>query len=459
MSSPVFPIRECYCPAHFGNSYEAMWPREMAAYLAEMKWWGFNRYADWITTTDVCDPYESDAYWALAHELLDRKKRAFRAAQKLGLGLNLIVTLNHVYLDQVRPEYAATKEPRIFGQLICPSHDEARRIILSNFERWFEDFARSGIRLSAITAFAYDYGGCACERCKPWMLTFARLFKQVHAIAEKHHPGVEPWACSWWWTPEEHELFNQWAANEAPGWLKAMTLHIEYGKTCFKEVVLPEGCRKLAFTHIGYGDNSQVRDIYAKRGAVVAPTRLPSTLEDIAARGAEGFQAYSEGVFDDANKALLAGLGSGKFASAEDALAAYAQRYFNAAGDQARRWAQWMVPWGDRTQPPLPQAAREFDQLAQSAPATWRVEHWRSKVKLEALDRQIGEPGENEWTEEKLRLVGAFWAEQENLQRHVYRLGPVRHVFTRKFHPPAWYDSWMIATASASDRGEMLAEA
>src|SRR6188472_2863044 len=56
-----FPIRECYCPAHFGNSYEAMWPREMEAYLAELKWWGFNRYSDWITTTDIRSPYTSDA--------------------------------------------------------------------------------------------------------------------------------------------------------------------------------------------------------------------------------------------------------------------------------------------------------------------------------------------------------------------------------------------------------------
>ena len=23
---PSFAVRECYCPAHFGNAYEAMWP-------------------------------------------------------------------------------------------------------------------------------------------------------------------------------------------------------------------------------------------------------------------------------------------------------------------------------------------------------------------------------------------------------------------------------------------------
>ncbi len=125
-------VRECYCPAHFGNSYEAMGPREMAAYLAEIKAFGFNRYGDWITTTDVCDPYASDATWDLAKEQLDRKKRAFRAAQDLGLKLNLIVTPNHVYLDQLRPAYAAEKGQRVFGQLVCPSHAEGRKVMATN---------------------------------------------------------------------------------------------------------------------------------------------------------------------------------------------------------------------------------------------------------------------------------------------------------------------------------------
>jgi len=41
--------------------------------------------------------------------------------------------------------------------------------------------------------------------------------------------------------------------------------------------------------------------------------------------------AYSEGTFDDINKALLAGLGSGNFESSKEVLEAYAQRYFNAS--------------------------------------------------------------------------------------------------------------------------------
>ena len=454
-SAAAFPIRECYCPAHFGNAYEAMGPREMAAYLAEMKWMGFNRYGDWIATTDVCNPYTSDATWDLAKEQLDRKKKAFRAAQNLGLGLNLIVTPNHVYLDQVRPEYAAKKGQRIFGQLVCPSDPGARALILGNFERWFDDFAGAGLRLGAFTAFAYDYGGCGCEKCRPWILTFARLMREIHGIARRRHPDIEPWFCSWWWTPEEHAQFNEWAAREAPGWLRAMTLHIEYGQARPKDVAVPEGCRRLAFVHIGYGDRRDCA-VYGRQGAVVAPNRLPETLRELRRLGLDGFQAYSEGVFDDANKMLLAGLGSGRFADAETALRAYALRYLCDGETRAAEWARWLVPWGSGRTVPLPAAAEELERLAREARPSWRVEHWRVKVRLETLDRAIAVPKPDGWTKEKLALADEWWAVQERLYRDVYRLGPVRHVLNPRFMPAAWHDSWRKATEAAAGGGALM---
>lgn len=454
-NSLVFPVRECYCPAHFGNSYEASGSREMAAYLAEMKAVGFNRYGDWMTTTDICNPYTSDAAWDLAKEQLDRKKKAFRAAQALGLKLNLIVTPNHVYLDQLRPDLAAKKTPKIFGQLICPSHPEARQIILRNYERWFDDLADAGLRLSAFTAFAYDYGGCACDKCRPWILTFARLMKEIHAVALKRHPDLEPWFCSWWWTPEEHAQFNEWAAQEAPGWLKAMTMHIEYGQTRPKDVPVPAGCRKLAFVHIGYGDQRD-SEVYGRQGAVVAPRRLPETLRELRRLGFEGFQAYSEGFFDDANKALLAGLGSGQFTAADGVLRAYAQRHFNASPERAADWAKWLAPWGERRKVALPAAAEEFARLADGMKPTWRLEHWRIKVELEVLDRAIGTPKPTEWTPDKLKLAERWFATQERLYREVYRLGPVRHVLNPRFMPPAWHDSWGKANAATAKAGTLM---
>ncbi len=450
------PIREAYCPAHFGNAYEAMWPREMAAYLAEMKHWGFNRYGDWMTCTDVCNPYASDAFWNLPMEQFERKKTAFRAAQALGMDVDLVVTPNHVYIDQLRPDLLAVKKPQVFGQLLCPSHPEARAIIHENFDRQFRDLAESGVRLSSFTAFAYDYGGCACGKCNPWIVTWARVMHEIHGIARRYFPDIEPWFCAWWWTAEEHALVNEWAAREAPGWLKAVVFHIPYGQTRFADVPVPEGCRRLAFVHIGYGDVAGNGDIYTKFGAVVASRRLPDTLRDIGAMGAEGFQAYSEGTFDDVNKAILAGIASGSHADAESALRAYAGRYFAASPARAERWAAWLAPWGDRASVDLDAAMQGFEALARPATPCWRLEHLLSKLVLEQLDRQIGTEGE--WDARRLALVDAFWAEQEHLQRDIYRLGPVRHVFARKFQAPRWYESWS-AVAGAGAAGKMQAEA
>jgi len=69
---------------------------------------------------------------------------------------------------------------------------------------------------------------------------------------------------------------------------------------------------------------------------------VPATLDPIAGQGATGFQAYSEGVHDDVNKALLAGLASGKARTADEALREYAAGYFGAVPEDAAAWARWL---------------------------------------------------------------------------------------------------------------------
>jgi hypothetical protein len=448
-----FPIREIYCVNHFGNAYECMTPREMAAYLAELRHWGFNRYADWLTATDVRNPYRESFLPDLGQTLLDRKKQAFKAAQSRGFALNCVVTPNHVYLDQLRTELSATTSDRISGQLLCPSRPDARRVILENAGNWFRDLAESGIRLSTITGSPYDYGGCACDRCSPWLLTFAGLMREVHAIAERYHVGIEPWFSTWWWTNDEYSLLNDWCATQAPGWLKGLAIHVDYDQTSLPDVPVPIGCRKLAFLHVGYSDTRTNNDIYAKHGPVIAPDRIPRTIERIATQGVEGFQAYSEGIYDDCNKALLGALSAGRDGTAADVLARYAGRYFASDPATAARWSAWLCQWGNRAGVDLPASQAEFDSLAGRAAPSWRLEQWRSKLTLETLDRSIGSPtGPSDWTPQKLDRVEQFWREHEHLARDVYRLGPTRGIFAPQFAAPAWYTSWLKHQTFAASR-------
>jgi len=454
MDTPAFAVRELYAPAHFGNSYEVMGEREMRDLLAEAAHWGFNRYGDWFDTIDCSDPF-ADPHHNLARALWERKKANFRSAQSLGLACDLIITPNHVYADQCLPDLAATKASRVFGQLICPSKPKAREIILRNYENLFADLAKAGVCLSGICPGPYDYGGCACDDCEPWILTFAQLMREIYAIGERHHPGLEAHFVGWWWSDEEHRLFAEWADREAPGWVKSLYLHIPYGATDVSGVPLPAGCERRAFVHIGYAEEASPRDVYGHLGPVIAADRLTQTVADLRAHGCTGWMAYSEGVSDDVNKALLAGMSAGRLGDADGVLAAYAQRYFDADAQAAKLWAHWLKSWGRPFEVDVEEAAPTLVRLVQLSPESlWRLRQWEAKAELVRLHRGIGDG--DEWTAERLAKVEDFWAAQERLQRDIWGLGPVRHVFARRFTPLPWYKSW--AAYQAAHAQELGAE-
>jgi hypothetical protein len=84
-----------------------------------------------------------------------------------------------------------------------------------------------------------------------------------------------------------------------------------------------------------------------------------------------------------------------------------------------------------------------LEPLAARATSGRRLEHLRSKIDLEELDRTIAAGGD--WDADRFALVERFWAAQERLNRGVYGLGPVRYVVSLRTTMPAWYDSWRQA--------------
>ena len=433
------PFCELYAVGHFGNWYEVAGVNEMRQMLVEAKHWGFNRYADWFDTIDCVSPFSGDPQYSLGNALWDLKKAHFRTAQSLGLATDLVISPNHVFRDQLKPEWLAKSGPRIQGQLICPHKPGARQAILSNYTNIFSDLARAGVQLTAINSVPYDYGGCGCDECKPWIITFAQLTVDIYRVARTYHPKVELHFIGWWWTTEEHKLFAQWMDEHAPGVAVSMALHIPYDKTGVADVPLPKGCRKHAFVHIGYPDRSSPRDIYGKTGPVVAPTRLAETVQDLSKESVVGVMAYSEGIYDDVNKALLGALFTGKQTSSRDVLLAYANRYFRAGDTQAPQWADWLAAWGRPYSVDAAAAQRALGELS-GDPLGWRRRQWELKAEMFATNQAIGTG--DEWTPERRARADAFWALEEKLQREVYGIGPLRHILNRRFIELPWYQSW-----------------
>jgi hypothetical protein len=427
----------------------------MRGLLAEAKAGGCTRYGDWFDTLDCVDPFSGDRQYSLANALWERKRAHFQTAQALGLQTDLVLTPNHVYRDQLKPEWLAKSGGRVFGQLICPSVPAAREVILENNRRLFADLAVAGVRLSAITPAPYDYGGCNCERCHPWILTFAKLACDLHAVARAYHPDIELHFIGWWWSPEEHRQLAEWMDAHAPGLAKGISLHIPYGKLGVADVPLPKECARHAFVHIGHPDEPHPRDFYGLTGPVIAPKRLERTVARLREQGVTGVVAYSEGIYDDVNRAVLSGLWSGMYQTADEALRAYAKRHFDADEAQARRWADWLSAWGRPFEVDAA-AARKSIAALPGDPDDWRYRQWLLKAELFAAHAAIGS-GEN-WPPERVAKVEAFWSIHESLQRGVYGLGPQRHILAPQFIGLPWYKSWADHQKQAATRPVTEAE-
>jgi len=195
-------VRELYCPSHFGNSYEVAGKEEMRSVLTEARFWGFNRYSDWFDTIDLRNPYEKhDGLFDMPEAVWAQKFSSYAIAASLGFNLGLVVTPNHVFLEQVTPENAAEKvRGRIFGQLVCPSKPGVTEMILQNYRRLFQDFVDRKLRLTSLSAGAYDYGGCNCSSCRPWIVTFGRLTRRIVEVARDFFPDIEAELWGWWWS-------------------------------------------------------------------------------------------------------------------------------------------------------------------------------------------------------------------------------------------------------------------
>jgi hypothetical protein len=459
--TPHAPITllELYAPGHFGNSYEVMGPYEMRRYLAEARHWGFNCYGDWFDMLDCADPFKEKTYGHIGPLLWEQKKQAFRSAQALGMRCDLVITPNHVYLDQCRPELLAkllhdAKSTKGHGQCICPSKPAARAIILQDYKHLFADLVAAGVRLSSITSFATDFGGCGCKDCQPWILTYAKLMREIHAIANRYHPNVENHMVSWQWSEEEHRLLADWADREAPGWIKSVYLHMPYGATGVSDIRLPKNCQRRAFVHIGYADNlaDEWRDTYGLLGPVIAPARLPQTVKELAGSNVSGAMAYSEGVFDDVNKCLLAGLGSGQFHTSDEVLRAYARRYFAADEQQASRWAQWLAAWGRPSDIDPKQAAQQLASLKREGAGGWRQQQWELKLELFRLHKVVS--AESRWTPSRLQAADRFWSVQEQIHRGLWGLSPGRHIFD--FAMSGWQKDWANHVKAAGPPADSL---
>ncbi|MCZ2153725.1 MAG: hypothetical protein LC114_07470 [Bryobacterales bacterium] len=117
------------------------------------------------------------------HEELGAKDIRYQVAREFGLK-----TLAHENpnMGDGPPEWRASES---IGRenFLCPSVPEARAALLKRMEERY----RNAPPIDYIRFAGGDGGGCECDRCKPYGLTFVHLTEDMAAVIKKHQPFAQ----------------------------------------------------------------------------------------------------------------------------------------------------------------------------------------------------------------------------------------------------------------------------
>jgi len=294
-------FRSTYFANHFHNYYHAATVDELCDYLETLALWGQNTLGLWFDMhhfASLSDPQ--------AQEMLNKMKGLFQKAKSLGMKTALTHLANEYYVGAPGELLAenSTQSGKYHKKLcgyyyteICPSKKQGEQLLLASFDELLDSFASVGI--DYLMLWPYDQGGCTCDDCYPWGSNgFYNIAKKKATLAKAKFPKIEIILSCWYF---EHFTVGEWgpalACIKSDGdWIDKLMIDIGGDiptelKTIGKPVVsFPEISMYGATPWGGFGANP-------------IPGRLQSWFaksKDICKGGA----IYSEGIFEDVNKAV-----------------------------------------------------------------------------------------------------------------------------------------------------------
>jgi hypothetical protein len=308
-ASPMMPIRGAYFAIHFHNWYQEAPLAELERYVEELALWGYNTVFIWFDAhhfNSIDDP--------AAQVMLERLLAVAHTARRIGLDVGLLIIANEGYGAspvELRAQWAVQNgyhhEPvGHFHVEICPSVAGGTELILHEFEEKLRVFAQ--VQPDYLVIWPYDVGACTCKACAPFgsraLLPLARAEAELY---RRYVPRGKVVLSTWYF---DHYTTGEWvglgqAFTPPPAWVDYL-LADDYGDT-FPPYPLEHGAPG-GLPVIGFPEISMYR-CYPWSGYGANP--LPQHLQDVwqPAKGllCGGFP-YSEGIYEDINKAICAQL-------------------------------------------------------------------------------------------------------------------------------------------------------
>jgi len=413
-AAPEKQVRGMYFATHFHNFYHDAPVEEVERYVEELALWGHNALAVWFDMhhyTGIDDPE--------ARAMIERLHRILKAANDVGMGAALVLLGNEAYCDSPRELRAVPNRGSHYHVELCPNIPGAMDLLLQWRQEVFDAFSDLDIR--HVIIWPYDQGGCLCERCAPWGANgFLTVAREVAGLARRTWPKTAPVLSTWWFdsrngAPGEYE--GVWKAfARKPDWIDALMVDAPGGFPRYPiEHGAPDGMAMLNFPEIsmhrmkpwgGFGANP-LPNVYGERW------HDSQHLLD-------GGFPYSEGIFEDINKAVLAQLywqpdrpvmeivaeyaayeyGPGVAESVTDVVARLerAQQHYVADKDTLKNWAEstpddtvlYECPKIAEPGQPFERLQQAESKLTKQARQAWR---WRILWLRAALDSELHRSG------------------------------------------------------------------
>lgn len=300
-SVPRGSLRGMYFAMHFHNFYHMASEAEIVRYTEDMALWGVNTIMaiyPFLNLQDWNDPEAEPA--------MQRLRQYIRAAKELDLQFTTCV--NNTLFKGVPAHLRATRLPDPTrrrgnsGHPVCPAIPEGHAYIVENTRIFFERLADASVDI--LCFWPYDEGGCACAACSPWGSNgFFKLSREMTLLARRYFPKVKTVLSTWMFdTPPEGE-WDGLARNlrEGNGWLDYILAdaHEDFPRYPLDHD-MPGNLPLINFPEISMWGNWP----WGGLGAHPLPARFQRLWDQVKHKVSGGFP-YSEGIYEDMNKAAV----------------------------------------------------------------------------------------------------------------------------------------------------------
>lgn len=457
-SAPVHSFRASLtCPHKQDMGYKWWTPGQWEEYFDELQLWGANvgMYIPLQFGQRDADIWKEGSIHAKCWEPMRRLPEIIKSKD---MEVGIYLGINDVFPSDAKDfDMAAGGEdeyymPKIYTEeaCICPSGKKAYDLILKRREELFSRLKY----LDYVYVPTTDYGGCACEKCSPYLLkTYIPLCKDISEVLKKIYPDAKFILSTQFVNPEgmKNVIFPIYASKEGE-WADMLCYGSHYSGLSEIFANLPSDRQKIVvypeMTMIdnwgGYGYGSFIRNYNYELGYGMYPENaefghppkgLPggffdpreSAGFDMKTMGAAIFGSftYSEGLHDDLTKIVwLSNNWSPGVDSYQIALD-YCRFYFGeeAAPDMLklvkkleersvrrmyaiRKRMDWYVPVNAYVGEGYTELVNEIIETAVKVEGLlldWSRDNWRWKlIKLRVIFEQIGLAIEQSVSERKI---------------------------------------------------------